>query len=42
MNCIKQKGFTIIEILVVASTIGTLCIAGALIYAAWHFVSKFQ
>jgi prepilin-type N-terminal cleavage/methylation domain-containing protein len=36
-----QKGFTIIELLVVMSTVLALSVTGVLIYTAIHFVAKF-
>lgn len=36
-----QKGFTIIELLMVLVFVLALSIGGSLLYVAWHFIAKF-
>jgi type II secretory pathway pseudopilin PulG len=36
----KQKGFTLIELIICIAVPITLCVGGGVIYVAWHFISK--
>jgi len=37
----KQKGFTLIELMIVLSFVAAAAFAGTAIYVAVHFISKF-
>lgn len=41
MNYLKQKGFTLYELLVVGAILAQIAIVIAIICVAWHFISKF-
>lgn len=36
----KMKGYTLSELMIVITGIFVLCLGGALVYAAFHFISK--
>lgn len=41
MNYVKQKGYTLFELIFVAGFVSSIALAIGIIYIAWHFISKF-